>query len=460
MNDFLAQLTEMTNHLVSYAWGLPSVILLVGTGLYLSFGLRFIQIKGFLQAFRFLSSKDSKAGDQGEITPFKALCTGLSATVGAGNIAGVATAIVLGGPGAMFWMWLTAVVGMATRFATVTLALRYRQIGPEGQMCGGPMYTLKYGLNRPILAACYAALTLIASFGIGNMVQANSVLGGLTYLVPHAADLSVYIGIVMALFVGLVIIGGVQRIAQVATVLVPFMILFYVGASLLVIIANWTVIPAAFATIFSLALDPTVAGAGAIGTAVQYGVSRGVFSNEAGLGAAAIAHSATKTHQPVQQGLVAMLGPFIDTIIICSLTGLVIIISGAWGDNLPKDFNGAALSVYAFNAGLAPFNLDAWGAWIVGIGLVFFAFSTILSWSYYGDRCALFLFGKKAVLPYRLAYVVAVVIGTSIPLQLVWNLADIANILMAIPNLLSLILLTRVIKQMTQDYFIKQRERL
>ena len=448
MDKLLSSLTEWTGTLAGHLWGIPAIILLVGTGLYLTIRLRFIQFRGFRHSVELISGKYDKSDDPGEVTHFQALSTALSATVGTGNIAGVATAIALGGPGAVFWMWITALVGMATKYASCSLALKFRHIHPDGSVSGGPMYTLLHGLNMPRLGAAFALFTLIASFGIGNMVQANSVTDGLTYIFPHASDYKLFIGVVIAIMVGLVIIGGIKRIAKVTSRIVPFMAIFYCGAALLILLMNLDKIPSAFATIFNLALNPWAAGGGAIGAAIQYGVARGVFSNEAGLGSAPMAHAAARTREPVREGLVAMMGPFIDTLVICTMTALVIVIMGAWGDTRPENLTGAALSAYAFEQALGPV-----GSWVVGFGLMFFAYSTIIAWSYYGDRSAEFLFGEKAVLPYRIVYTVLVVVGAYIPLQLVWNFADIANILMAAPNLISLILLAGLVKTLSDDYF-------
>ncbi|WP_416224239.1 alanine/glycine:cation symporter family protein [Thiohalophilus sp.] len=444
----LAALTEWTGTVSDYAWGIPSIILLVGTGLYLTIRLRFVQLRGFKHSWQIIRGNYDKPADPGEVSHFQALSTALSATVGTGNIAGVATAIAFGGPGAVFWMWITALVGMATKFASCSLALKFRRFHPDGSVSGGPMYTLLYGLNFKTLAVLFAAFTLIASFGIGNMVQANSVVDGLAYVFPGIIDYRLGIGVIIAILVGLVIIGGIKRIAKVTSRIVPFMAVFYCGAALLVLFLHIEQIPAAFATIFNLALNPWAAGGGAIGAAIQYGVARGVFSNEAGLGSAPMAHAAARTSEPVREGLVAMMGPFIDTIVICTMTALVIVIMGAWGEARPDGLEGAALSAYAFEQGLGRI-----GGWIVGIGLVFFAYSTMIAWSYYGDRSAEFLFGERAVMPYRVIFTVLVVVGAYVPLQLVWNFADIANILMAAPNLISLILLAGLAKKLSDDYF-------
>ncbi len=450
MNDFITELTALTGTLAGYAWGIPSIVLLVGTGLYLTIRLRGIQFRGMKHAVELVAGKHDKKNDPGEVSHFQALSTALSATIGTGNIAGVATAITLGGPGAVFWMWITALVGMASKYASCTLAIKFRTLHPNGEVSGGPMYTLRDGLGMPKMGAAFAVFTLIASFGIGNMVQANSVVDGISFIFPDLSEHKLILGLIMAAAVGMVIIGGIKRIAKVASTIVPFMAVAYVLAALVIIIMNITQVPEALMTIVNLALNPWAAGGGAVGAAIQYGVARGVFSNESGLGSAPMAHAAARTDEPVREGMVAMLGPFIDTIIICTMTALVIILSGAWGEGAPEGITGAALSAHAFSQTLGDF-----GGWVVGIGLMFFAYSTLIAWSYYGDRSAEFLFGAKAVLPYRLVYIVLVVVGATIPLQLVWNLADIANIFMAAPNLISLVLLAGVVKKLSDEYYAK-----
>jgi len=452
LHALLDYLTDITGTLAGYAWGIPSIVLLVGTGIYLTFRLRFIQLRGFTHSIAIISGKYSNPNDPGEVSHAQALFTALSATIGTGNIAGVATAIAFGGPGAVFWMWLTALVGMATKYTSCTLAIKYRTIHPNGEVSGGPMYTLRDGLNMPILGGIFAVFTLIASFGIGNMVQANSMVDGLTYTFPHISDYKLVLGIGFAAIVGLVVLGGIRRIASVATVMVPFMAIVYCGAALLILFLNYDKIPAAFVTIFNHALNPWAVGGGAIGAAIQYGVARGVFSNEAGLGSSPMAHAAARTHEPVRQGFVAMMEPFIDTIIVCSMTALVIVIMGSWGDNRPAGLEGASLAAYAFEQ-----QLGIAGAWVVSFGLTFFSFSTIIAWCYYGDRSAEFLFGEKAILPYRIIYTLLVIVGAYIPLKLVWNFADIANILMAVPNLISLILLAGLVKKLSDDYDERQK---
>jgi len=448
MDALLADLIQWTRTVSDFLWSWPSIILLVGTGLYLTLRLRFIQFRGFVHAINLIRGKYDQPDDKGEVSHFQALSTALSATIGTGNIAGVATAIAIGGPGAVFWMWITALVGMATKYASCSLAIKFRVVHEDGSISGGPMYTLSRALNLKWLGVLFALFTVIASIGIGNLVQVNSVVDGLNYIIPGASDYGLWIGLAMAVMVALVILGGIQRIAKVASTIVPVMAVIYCGAALWILAVNIEQIPAAFETIFYLAFNtPAVEGA-VVGAAIQYGVARGIFSNEAGLGSAAMAHAAARTNEPVREGLVAMLGPFIDTIIICTMTALVIVVSGAWGEARPEEYKGAALSAYAFSQ-----TLGDVGAWVVGFGLMFFAFSTIIAWSYYGDRSAEFLFGKKAIKPYRIVYSLLIIIGATIPLQLVWNITEITNILMAAPNLISLLLLGGLVKKYSDDYF-------
>lgn len=443
------QLTEITGQISGLLWGSPlTLLILLGTGIYLTIRLRFVQVAGFRHSAQLISGKYDHPDDSGEVSHFQALSTALSATIGTGNIAGVATAISLGGPGALFWMWVTAFIGMATKFTECSLSLKFREVDENGNTAGGPMYTLLHGLKLKKTAMAFAFFTLIASFGIGNMVQANSVVDGLSYLHPDAKNYSWIIGLVMAVMVGLVILGGVKRIAKVASTIVPFMALLYISAAMIVLFNNMEALPSALATIFTHALNPWSVGGAAVGEAIRWGVARGLFSNEAGLGSAPIAHAAAKTNEPVREGLVAMMGPFIDTLVICSMTGLVIIVTGSYIDRA-EDMVGAALTAAAFSS-----ELGDGGAAVVGIGLTLFAFSTIIAWSYYGDRSAKFLFGDNAVMPYRVIYTLAVVVGAAVPLQLVWNIADITNLLMALPNLLSLILLAGLVRKLQKKYFI------
>ena len=448
MNDLVTSLTNWTGELAGLLWGNAlTLAVLLGMGLYLTLRMGFVQIRGFRHALDLVSGRYSKASDAGEISHFQALSTALSATVGTGNIAGVATAITLGGPGALFWMWMTAFFGMATKFTECTLALKFRQLDENGVVAGGPMYTLLHGLNMKRTAILFASFALIASFGIGNMVQANSVVDGLGYLYPGLKEHGWLIGLVMAFLVALVILGGVTRIARVASTIVPVMASIYICAALFVLFNHAADIPNAFSTIFNHALNPWAVGGGAVGEAIRWGVARGLFSNEAGLGSSPMAHAAARTNEPVREGLVAMLEPFIDTLVICTMTGLVIIVTGAYTLGR-EDLVGAALTAHAFNS-----SIGASGAAVVGIGLSLFAFSTIIAWSYYGDRSARFLFGEGAVMPYRVVYCFLVMIGAAVPLKLVWNIADITNILMALPNLLSLLLLAGLAQSLKNTYF-------
>ncbi|MBF0256397.1 MAG: sodium:alanine symporter family protein [Gammaproteobacteria bacterium] len=425
------------------------LLLILGTGLFLTIGLRFMPIRHIGYAFKMLWA-GRKSTEAGDISPFNALMTALSATVGTGNIAGVGTAIAIGGPGAIFWMWCTALVGMATKYAEAVLAVNYREVDEAGNHVGGPMYYIKNGLgkNWAWLGLLFAIFGALAGFGIGNMVQANSV--------AHVMESNLGVpewltAAVMAAFVFLVLIGGIQRIAQVAGKLVPLMALVYVLGGLLVILFNISAVPAALWAIIDAAFTPTAATGGFAGAgvmlAIQMGVARGIFSNEAGLGSAPIAHAAAQTNNPVRQGTIAMLGTFIDTIIICTITALVIMISGQWDSGL----KGAELSSAAFASGL-----PVLGQFVVIFGLVIFAFTTILGWSVYGERCVEYLLGIKAILPFRLLWVAAIPVGAMVQLDLAWLIADTLNALMAIPNLIALLLLSPVVFKLTREYYDKQ----
>ncbi len=443
----LEKLTELSGELSGMLWGSwITLALLLGVGVYLTLRLGVIQIKGFSHSIHIIRGKYAQVDDQGDVSHFQALSTALSATIGTGNIAGVATAISLGGPGALFWMWVTAFLGMATKFAESTLALKYREIDEHG-VSGGPMYTLLHGLKMKRLAIAFAFFAMIASFGIGNLVQVNSVVDGLAFIAPEVRQFSWLVGVIMAMLVGMVILGGVKRISKVASTIVPFMAIVYVSVALLVLVNEYQQIPAAIATVFNHALNPWAVGGAAVGEAIRWGVARGLFSNEAGLGSSPMAHAAATTNEPVREGLVAMLEPFIDTLVICSMTGLAIVVTGAY-ISAPESITGASLTAYAFSQSIG----DAGGI-IVGGGLALFAFSTIIAWSYYGDRSVKFMFGEKAVMPYRVFYTLLIVVGAIVPLKLVWNIADVTNILMALPNLIALVLLTSKLKKMKQEYF-------
>jgi len=445
----LQQLVEWTGDLSSILWNSwLSLGTLLGVGLYLTVRMGLVQLRGFRHSLHIIQGKYSCKTDAGDVSHFQALSTALSATIGTGNIAGVATAISLGGPGALFWMWVTAFLGMATKFTESTLALKFREIDQHG-VAGGPMYTLLHGLNMPRLAMMFAIFAAIASFGIGNLVQVNSVVDGLVFIAPDIREYNWLLGVIMAMLVGMVILGGVKRIARVASTIVPFMAIIYIAVALLVLMNEYRQIPAAIETIFTHALNPWAVGGAAVGEAIRWGVARGLFSNEAGLGSSPMAHAAATTNEPVREGLVAMMEPFVDTLVICSMTGLAIIVTGAY-QSAPAGVSGASLTAYAFSQSIG----DA-GAVIVGGGLALFAFSTIIAWSYYGDRSVKFILGERAVMPYRVIYTLLIVVGAIVPLQLVWNIADITNILMAIPNLISLVLLSLLVKKMKQEYFCK-----
>jgi len=443
----LEQLTELSGDLAGILWGSwITLVVLLGVGLYLTIRLGLVQIKGFRHSVHIIQGKYARPDDKGDVSHFQALSTALSATVGTGNIAGVATAISLGGPGALFWMWVTAFLGMATKFTESTLALKFREIDENG-VAGGPMYTLLHGLKMKRMAMFFAFFAAVASFGIGNLVQVNSVVDGLVFVEPEIKNYNWLVGVVMAMLVGLVILGGVKRIAKVASTIVPFMAIVYISVAFIVLINEYTKIPDALFIIFNHALNPWAVGGAAVGEAIRWGVARGLFSNEAGLGSSPMAHAAATTNEPVREGLVAMMEPFVDTLIICSMTGLAIVVTGAY-ITAPESVTGASLTAYAFSQSIG----DA-GAVIVGGGLALFAFSTIIAWSYYGDRSVKFMFGEKAVLPYRVIYTLLIVVGAVVPLKLVWNIADVTNILMAIPNLIALILLSALVKKMKDEYF-------
>ena len=428
-------------------WGWPMLILILGTGLYLTLGLRALPLRRIGYGFRALWRSRQASGQVGDITPFGALMTSLSATVGTGNIAGVATAIALGGPGALFWMWCTALVGMATKYAEAVLAVHYRETDAAGNHIGGPMFYIRNGLGQrwAWLGTAFALFGAIAGFGIGNTIQANSVADALDIQFHIAPAIT---GSVMALLVGLVLLGGIRRIAQVATRLVPLMAVGYLSAGLVVILLNLSALPAAIALIIEHAFTPIAATGGfagaAVWAAIRFGVARGIFSNEAGLGSAPIAHAAAQTDSPVRQGSIAMLGTFIDTLIICSVTGLAIVVTGAWQSGA----NGAALTTEAFELALPGI-----GGMVVTLGLALFAFTTILGWSYYGEKCVEYLFGLGAIRWYRIAWVAAVLLGADLELNTLWLVADTLNALMALPNLIALVLLSPVVFRLSRDYF-------
>lgn len=445
-------ITSFVSTINGIVWGVPMLIMILGVGLFLSIGLKLMPILKLGRGFKLLWSgrQVTDESEKGDVSPFNALMTSLSATIGTGNIAGVATAIFIGGPGALFWMWCTALVGMATKFSEAVLAVKFRETDANGNHVGGPMYYIKNGLGSKWawLGTAFAIFGSIAGFGIGNTVQANSVADALSsnFNVPSWVT-----GVVLMLLVGAVLMGGIKRIAEVAGKLVPLMTVFYITAGLAVLVVYADQVPAAFMLIVESAFNPVAAQGGfagaAVWAAIRFGVARGVFSNEAGLGSAPIAHAAAQTNNPVKQGLVAMLGTFIDTIIVCSITGLAIIVSGAW----TSGENGAALTSYAFSHALPM------GNYIVAIALAIFAFTTILGWSFYSEKCVQYLLGEKAVKPFRLIWTLVVPLGAVSSLEFIWLLADTLNAMMAIPNLIALVLLSPIVFGLTREYFIKQR---
>ncbi len=446
--EFLQNLVNSINGLV---WGPPMLVLILGTGLFLMVLLKFMPLlrigTGFALIWRGRIKDDEESG---EISPFQALMTCLAATVGTGNIAGVATAIFLGGPGALFWMWCTALVGMATKYCEVVLAVHFREKDDRGEHVGGPMYAIKNGLGKRWLwlGGAFAVFGGLAGFGIGNMVQVNSMALALesTFSVPLWLT-----GVVTMVFVGLVILGGIKRIGAVAAALVPVMCVAYIIAGVTVLVVNAAQIPAAFSLIFTHAFSPVAATGGFAGAAVmaaiRFGVARGIFSNEAGLGTAGIAQAAGTTRSSVRSGLIGMMGTFIDTLIICTITGLAIICSGVW----TSGESGSALSAAAFESAM-----PGVGGALLTIALVVFAFTTILGWSYYGEKCWEYLVGTKAILPFRIIWVLAVPFGAIAQLDFAWLLADTLNGLMALPNLAALLLLSPVVVKLTREYFAKQ----
>lgn len=441
-------LNKVVGEINSFVWGPAMLVAILGTGLFLTIGLKLMPILKLGFGFKLLwQGRALGEAGTGEISPFQALMTALSATIGNGNIAGVATAVFLGGPGALFWMWCTALVGMATKFSEAVCAVRYREVDELGNHVGGPMYYIKNGLSKKWhwLAPTFAIFGAIAGFGIGNTVQSNSVADVMhaTFSVPHWLT-----GVVIMVLVGLVIIGGIKRIAHVAEYLVPFMAIAYVLAGLIIMAIYVDAIPGAIALILKHAFTPAAAEGGFAGAAVwmalRFGVARGIFSNEAGLGSAPIAHAAATTKDPVRQGTIAMLGTFIDTIIVCSVTGLAIILTGAWTSGK----TGAALTSAAFESAV-----PGAGAIIVALASAIFAFTTLLGWSFYGEKCVEYLFGVKSITPFRVAWVIVIPIGAVANLGIIWLIADTLNALMAVPNLIALLLLSPVIFKLTREYW-------
>ena len=446
---------ELISSISGFIWG-PYVLipLLLLTGLYLTVrlkGLQFVQLWHSLY-LALIVRKEKDA--EGDISHFQALMTALAATVGTGNIVGVATAIALGGPGALFWMWMTGLVGMATKYSEAVLSVRYRVTDERGEQAGGPMYYLSRGIRNEALGKTlgflFAFFAAFAAFGIGNMVQSNSLSDAIrvSFGVPMWIT-----GAVVAILAGAVIIGGIKSIGRFTGVFVPFMIVAYMIGAGIIIILNWEGVPGAFRLIFTHAFSGTAATGGFVGATlaagIRFGVARGIFSNESGLGSAGIAAAAAQTREPVRQALVSMTQTFIDTIVVCTFTGVAIISTGAW----MSGENGAPLTQLAFRHGL-PGN---YGGWIVTISLALFSFSTILGWSYYGEKCCEYLLGARSVMPYRILFVIATFVGSTVTLNFVWGISDVMNGLMAIPNLIGLLLLSGVIVRETQSYLSRQK---
>ncbi len=441
MQSFEKTLEAINSPLNNFAWGWPTVTLIALTGIILMIGLGFMPLIRIPYGIRMLLRGTPEALTNGEISPFQALMTSLSATIGTGNIAGVAAAIAIGGPGAIFWMWLIAIFGIATKYSEAVLAVHFREVDSLGNHVGGPMYYIKNGLgnNWKWLGWIFALFGMLAGFGIGNGVQCFEVSSAL----EMAGVPKLLTGAILGILVFGVIIGGIKRIAQAASAIVPSMALLYLIACLCIIISNYAQIPSAFITIFSNAFTGKAALGGTLTQVVLMGFKRGIFSNEAGLGSAPIAHASASTNDPVRQGTIAMLGTFIDTLVICTMTSLVIIISGVYQSGK----SGADLSIAAFNNGIPGSGL------VVTFGLVVFAFTTVLGWSLYGERCAEYIFGVKAILPFRLVWVSVVVIGSVAGDRgVVWSVADTLNGLMAIPNLIALILLSGTVFKLTKNY--------
>jgi len=454
-------LADIFGTIGGYLWGWPEsfplmIVLLLGTGVLITIRMKFIQLRQVKHAIDITRGKYDNPEHEGDISHFQALSTALSATIGIGNIAGVATAIYYGGPGALFWMWMTGILGTSLKYAECTLSMKYRKINPDGSASGGPMYYIEQALGWKWLAVVFALSASICALATGNSIQAFTVADQLN------ADFSVPVwltGAVLALFVGMVIIGGIRRIGRVTQVLTPFMTVVYVISTLTIILLHIDQVPAALQAIVSGAFSPPAAVGGFAGSTFMltliWGIKRGLFSNEAGQGSAPIAHAAAKTDEPVREGTVAMMGPYIDTLLVCTLTGLCIIITNAWtvvvdGERL----NSSVMTAYAFSEGL--YFLGGYGGYIVTVAVLLFASSTIIGWSYYGDRSIQYLFGNAVVMPYRYLYCFMIFVGAVTKLEVVWAFGDIGLGMMAIPNLIALIVLSGVTARMTNEYFSRE----
>lgn len=429
----------------SFLWGAPLIILLIGTGIYLTLRLGFLQVFKLPLALKLIFKAENKG--KGEVSSFKSLCVALAATVGTGNIVGVATAVKMGGPGALFWMWVAAFFGMATKYAEGLLAIKYRSVDKNRNISGGPMYYIRKGMGekyKPLAIFFAFATMLVAFFGIGTFPQVNAIIDSvnISFGIPKLVT-----NIILTVIVGSIIFGGLKNIAKVTSKLIPFMAVFYIGISLVIICMNISSVPDAISLIIKDAFTGSAAVGGFAGStimmAMQNGVARGIFSNEAGLGSAPIAAAAAKTNYPSEQGLISMTGTFIDTIIVCSMTGLVLVLTGVWSG----EYSGAAMTSAAFVQGFG--NI---GNIFLTISLVLFAFTTILGWNYYGERACVYLFGVKGITPYRIIFIIMIALGVFLKLDVIWILADIVNGLMAIPNLIALVALSGVVVEETKLY--------
>jgi AGCS family alanine or glycine:cation symporter len=456
MDNLLTIIDSLIQVYNNYIGGYLILFMLIPTGIYFTYKLGFLNITKVGHSINVIRGKYDIKGAEGDVNHFKALTTALSATVGTGNIVGVALAIYLGGPGAVFWIWVTGFLGMMLKYAEVTLAHKYRKFNSDGTVSGGPMYYMEFGLKDKIgkwakvLAVIFASATILCSLGTGNMAQSNSMSDAMftSYQIPTWIS-----GLAITFLVLLVVIGGIKRIADVTSRLVPFMAVIYLLATVAVLVGMHNQIPAAFSMIISDAFTGTAALGGFVGSTfimtLIWGVRRGLFSNEAGQGSAPIAHAAARTGFPAREGIVALLEPLIDTLIICTMTALMIVVTGAWKLDVP----GVAMTVGAMNTGLHHFGIDGLGGHIIALGLLLFAFSTIISWSYYGSRAAIYLIGEKAVKPYLYLYGLFVFFGSVWGLEIVWHFVDMVITFMTIPNLIALLLLAPVVVSETKKYF-------
>lgn len=462
MNEFFDKLNSLFLAYNTYIGGYAIMVFLVPIGVYFTLRLKFLTVFYFPHALQIISGKYDDPKEAGDISHFKALTTALSATVGTGNIAGVALAIYWGGPGAVFWMWVTGFLGMMNKFVECTLSQKYRTILPDGSVAGGPMYYMEKGLKgilgrwAKVLAVIFAVGAVLCSLGTGNIAQTNSIAGALgdNYGFPHWLT-----GLIVAALIFLVIIGGIKRIALVTSRLLPFMAAFYLLFGVLIILMNFSELPGAFLLIFQSAFTPTGAVGGFVGSAfimtLRFGLARGLFSNEAGQGSAAIVHAAAKTRYPTREGLVASVGPFIDTLVICTVTALVIILTHSWSSGL----KGVSMTSQGFATGLDQVGLGFLGSHVVTWALLLFAFSTAISWSYYGDRAVLYLFGPSAVLPYRLVYCLFAFLGAIWGIDLVWNFVDMVVTFMTIPNLVAMVLLGGTVVREAEEYLREMKQK-